>query len=729
MATHDEIGLSQPAASTTTHRLDAISLNHNSTVVLREVLVVGSPETTNALAAVLDTTPGSTAWALAVREVAHSTTVAVSSVAGAVVVRSSAADAAMRVYQSTAGDLNVTVAGYVAPSTVVSVSTGSVRVHQSTAADLNVTVAGYSTTVNVSSLAGAVQARVYDSSGIGIVASTAAPATNDNALHVRQVGYSTTANVSSVAGIVTVRPSDTNWASSAGFHLNSSGELLTVAAVTTSTTVNVSSLAGTVTVAPVGTSNSSVYFPVRITNGTAFLSLSQDYIHGSTLTASTVGGPTVMLRASSTRPPEASTSDMFVMPWATLRGAAVQTMVTDSGVSVMDSTAGALKVNVVAGSAASTTVNVSSLAGAVQARVYDSSGIGIVASTAAPASNDNALHVRQIGYSTIVTVSSLAGTVLVAPTGSSNSSVYFSVRITNGTAFMALSQDHLHGSTLTESSVGGPVSMLRASSTRPPEASTSDMFVMPWGTLRGASVQTMVTDSGVSVMDSTNAAIKVNVVAGSVAGDTTATVSFAAGYVSSAAPAANSSALLVRVVEPSTTVNVSSLAGAVIVRSSAADQLVTVYQSTASALQATARVNTSSGGAVEGSTGAPTANAIGLHVRSVLPTRANVASTITSSNSTSFYELVSSVAGLTRAVYAYAVTSTAAAPMVVEFLQSTVTTVWALDIGSGSSGVWGANLAVAPPAALFNSSVAGNINVRLGTTGVQVRFSVAYFSE
>jgi hypothetical protein len=67
MATHEEIGLSQPAASTITHKLDAISLNKNSTTVLREVLVLGSPETSNALAAVLNSAPLSTAFALAVR--------------------------------------------------------------------------------------------------------------------------------------------------------------------------------------------------------------------------------------------------------------------------------------------------------------------------------------------------------------------------------------------------------------------------------------------------------------------------------------------------------------------------------------------------------------------------------------------------------------------------------------------------------------------------------------
>jgi hypothetical protein len=591
MATFDNIAGAEP--STVTFVLGSVTHARGSTTEHQEIVVIGGPDSSLAIGVVTNTTPDSTAWALAVREVvAQSTTVNVSSLAGAVNVRSSAANALVSVYQSTAADLNVTVAGYVAPST----------------------------TVQVSSLGGAVQARVYDSSGVGIVASTAAPATGDNALHVRQVGYSTTANVSSVAGIVAVRPSDTNWASSAGFHFTSSGELQTVASVTTSTTVNVSSLAGTVAVNPSGSSNSSVYFSVRLTNGTAFLSPAQDYTHDSTLTASTVTGPAVMLRASSSRPTPLSTSDKFVMQWGTLNGAAYNAIVTDSGASVMDSTNSAIKVNVVAGSVAGdTTVTASFAAGYV--------------STAAPAANSSGLIVWPVGYSTITSVS----------TGS--------VRV--------------H------------------------QSSAADLNV----TVAGYSTVVSVSTGSVRVHQSTAADLNVTV----------------AGY--------------------STTVNVSSLAGAVIVRSSAADQLVTVYQSTASALQATARINTSSGGAVEGSTVTPANNVIGLHVRQVMPTRASVVSTVTSSNSTSFYEIVSSAAGLTQCVYGYSITSTAASPLAVEILQSTVTVVWALDIGSGSSGVTGANLAITPPGYLFTSSLAGSLNMRLGSTGVQVRISVAKFAE
>lgn len=67
MATHGDVGLSQPVASTITFKLDAIELAANGTNVLREVMVLGSPETSNALTAVLAAQPASTAWAAAVR--------------------------------------------------------------------------------------------------------------------------------------------------------------------------------------------------------------------------------------------------------------------------------------------------------------------------------------------------------------------------------------------------------------------------------------------------------------------------------------------------------------------------------------------------------------------------------------------------------------------------------------------------------------------------------------
>src|SRR3990167_2628937 len=159
MATHNNICIDEP--TTIDKRVATISINRGVTSEEQEILVLGDPETSNTIARVLNADPASTDWGLVVRPFGN-TTVVVST-------------GSVRVHQSTAADLNVTVAGY---STITTVSTGSVRVHQSTAADLNVTVAGYSTITTVST--GSV--RVHQS--------TAAD------LNVTVAGYSTITTVS-----------------------------------------------------------------------------------------------------------------------------------------------------------------------------------------------------------------------------------------------------------------------------------------------------------------------------------------------------------------------------------------------------------------------------------------------------------------------------------------------------------------------------------------------------
>lgn len=176
---------------------------------------------------------------------AASTTVNVSSVAGLVAVRPSDTNWASSAGFHFDGSGNLNIAGSFSASTTVNVSslagvvlvspvsTASVRVYQSTAADLNVTVAGYvapSTTVSIAAFPS------------GMV-STSAPAANSSALMVRVVDYvapSTTVQVSSVGGLVTVRPSDTSWASSAGFHFDGSGNLNIAGSFSASTQVAVS---------------------------------------------------------------------------------------------------------------------------------------------------------------------------------------------------------------------------------------------------------------------------------------------------------------------------------------------------------------------------------------------------------------------------------------------------------------------------------------------------------
>ena len=277
-------------SSTVTFTVGAVSLTRNSSAELQEILCIGDPDVASSLglARVTNTAPASSNAGLNVRILSGP---------------SSVADFAVRaVLPSTYGDHGL-------------------RVLQSSAADLNVTVGNFSTTVNVSSLAGAV-----------VVRSSAAD-------HLASVYQSTFTDLNC--------------------------------------RINAPS-----------TCNSSNYLPVRLTNSTAFLEPASDYVHAVAMTVSTVAGPAVMLRASSTKPPAVSTSDMWVTQWGSLHGSAYVSMATDSGVSIMDSTASALKVNVVAGSAAGdTTVTVST--GSV--RVHQS--------TAAD------LNVTVAGYSTTVNVS------------------------------------------------------------------------------------------------------------------------------------------------------------------------------------------------------------------------------------------------------------------------------------------------------------------------------------
>jgi len=209
MATLDWIAGQEP--STISFKVRTVTQNQNSTVMHQEVLTIGGTESTLALAAVLDSAPASTAWAVAVRQVAPSTgPFVISSIVGVV---------------ATTGDSTVlqgTSPWVVSGASTVVVASGNSSVIV-TSGNSSVIITSGNSSVTVSAFAA------------GLL-STATPATNSSGVNVWAVG----GVLSSLAGIVAVRPSDTNWASSAGFHFNSSGELQTVVAVTTSTIVTVS---------------------------------------------------------------------------------------------------------------------------------------------------------------------------------------------------------------------------------------------------------------------------------------------------------------------------------------------------------------------------------------------------------------------------------------------------------------------------------------------------------
>lgn len=223
MPTFSNIGLAEP--STITNRVGAVTLARGTTNEQQEILVLGDPDTSNALAAVLNAGPASTAWGLVVRQLDSTVSIAAGSTLAVRPLQSSAADLqvtatpaagstfAVRPLQSSAADLQVTVTPAVG-------STFAVRALQSSAADLNVTVSGYSTIATVSTLQGRVlsdqnsttwftQAAIRDSSGVGLGGSTTAPSTGAQGLVVRSVlnnlqstGLSTLGNNSTSSTLV-----------------------------------------------------------------------------------------------------------------------------------------------------------------------------------------------------------------------------------------------------------------------------------------------------------------------------------------------------------------------------------------------------------------------------------------------------------------------------------------------------------------------------------------------
>lgn len=67
MATHGDIGVSQPAGSTITMKVRTVTLDLNSTVTHQEVLTLGDAESTLGLARVIAAAPPSTTYGVAVR--------------------------------------------------------------------------------------------------------------------------------------------------------------------------------------------------------------------------------------------------------------------------------------------------------------------------------------------------------------------------------------------------------------------------------------------------------------------------------------------------------------------------------------------------------------------------------------------------------------------------------------------------------------------------------------
>lgn len=451
----NNLGLQEP--STVTARVATVTIQRGSTLEHQEILVLGDATSSNAVAQVTNAVPSTSAYGLAVRQV----DAVQSAQSGAWTVRA-----------------NLSSTGTDNPVTASQSGNWTVRANLSSTSADNPVTASQAGTWNIGTVT-AVTGKV------SVINSSAAD------LNVTVAGYSTTVNVSSVAGIVAVRPSDTNWASSAGFHFNSSGELLTVAAASAaSTTVNVSSLAGRVGIAGYHASGSLVNVTDSTNNA-----INVNVVAGS------AAGSTV---ATISRFQDSS----------------------NNGIAVADSVNNALRVNVVAGAAGGSTVYTLS-------RVLDSSNNGIAVAD----SVNNALRMTVVaGGSTTVNVSSVAGIVAVRPSDTnwaSSAGFHF-----NSSGELLTVAAVTTSTTVNVSSLAGRVTVAPSDTNWASSAGfhfDSSGALQISGTIT-ASASTVTTvsafydSSNVAVQpgDATNKALRVNVVTG---GSTTVNVSSVAGVV------------------------------------------------------------------------------------------------------------------------------------------------------------------------------------------------------
>lgn len=563
----NNLGLQEP--STITARVATVTIQRGSTLEHQEILVLGDATSSLAVAQVTNAAPSTSAYGLAVRQV----DAVQSAQSGAWTVRATL---------SSTGTDN--------PVTAAQSGTWTVRANVSSTAADNPVTASQAGTWNIGTVT-AVTGKV------SVINSSAAD------LNVTVAGYSTTVNVSSVAGIVAVRPSDTNWASSAGFHFNSSGELLTVAAASAaSTTVNVSSLAGRVGIAGYHASGSLV--------------------------------------------------------------------------NVTDSTNNAINVNVVAGSAAGSTV-------ATISRFQDSSNNGIAVAD----SVNNALRVNVVagaaGGSTIVTISTVQGTVNVFPASTGWAA---------GAGFQLNSSGELRVAEGPESTTVNISSL--AGNVRVVNSSAADLLASVAQTSTVWAVQAAQVGSWtVAVSNPASTTVNVSSVAGTVSVQQVSTV------------------WAVQLTNYSTIVAVSSVAGKVsVVNSSAADLDVAISDGL--------------GNALESSTQIASSNARGLIVRPVivLPQTYSASTTGQSSATTIF----TSNATVRPYVFAYSITSTLNGP-VYWSIQKGSTRLWGGVLAAISSAISGANLAVSPPGFLFAGSTGRPLSFNVESSNAGLNVSIAYW--
>lgn len=240
----------------------------------------------------------------------------------------------------------------------------------------------------------------------------------------------------------------------------------------------------------------------------------------------------------------------------------------------------------------------------------------------------------------------------------------------------------------------------------------------PGGGSTQVSIKEMLTSSGASVMDSTEGAIKVNVVAGAAGGSTEVTV-----RQSTAAD------LAVSAVQGSTVWAVQiPTSQSIQVKNSTIGDLLASVQQNSTVWFAQSVIRDSSGVAYPGITTRPTTAVMGLPVRTVLNDLQSTCFSTIGNGSTSD-TVVSSVAAQSVKVYAYSITSTAQAINSLSFASSLANPIWTVQMQAVSSAITGANLAVTPPAWLFKTAAGEPLVFKIGPNTGSYHLSFSYFIE
>ncbi len=715
MATFTNLGVDEP--STIDQEVACVSVTRNSSAELQEIMCLGDAETTNGIARVMGTTPASTEFGLVVR-MPSTQAVLVSSLSGRALV-----------------DQNSTVWPVQIPSSQ------GVVVRQSTASELNVTVAGYSTTVNVSSLAGVVS---VDDNGGSLTTDNNNTISSNNSTTATLAGDATFTgtgdDVSAYASVSVLidashdsavdgmtfqfSTDDTNWDDVYAFTYTAANGARRFQFPVTAR-----------------------YFRVVYTNGSTIQThfRVQTILHVQAITTSVhrledgvnpdrsvlLTKTAILAQAAGSGnfiPVQASGGGNFKIDVEELAGTAVS---LNNGVA----DGGTLRVT----QANDVPVNVAQNSTVWAVQVPSSQGVVVRQSTAAE------LNVTVAGYSTTVNVSSgvmdlaaVGGTAVAVNSGVPDAGTQRVMQpVQDGTATLGALNDAITFTntdgvhTCSGQILSGTFEGTIVAEGSPDGTNWFDLIIIRHDTLEQVSGGIVLTNPNPNlgftvVAAANNEQLRLRVSAytsGSMSGFLKA-AQVMDPFVLSLDMGANGSNVPVfaRQIGVSDGTNVNSVVGG----------SGTVTAGTMRVTHATdVNVNTvpvTSSGLALTTNAQPQSTAYGVVTRSALPAMLSTTASITSTASSAFYEVIAGAGGVTQRCYAYAVTSTVQTPGAFEFLSGTNAPKWGVSIGGQSSGVTGANLAIAPPAYLFATDTAAALNVRAATTGVY-QVSVSYFAD